>query len=32
MIQKWIETLKNGECISERDVKKLCMMVRYCSN
>lgn len=28
MIQKWIEILKNGECIPERDVKKLCMMTK----
>lgn len=32
MIQKWIEILKNGECIPERDVKKLCMMVRNILN
>ena len=28
MIDYWIAALKRGELISEKDVKKLCMMVR----
>jgi hypothetical protein len=27
MIEKWIESLKNGQCIPESDLKKLCSMV-----
>jgi len=29
MIEQWIEQLKKGECISERDLKKLCIHVSY---
>jgi len=28
MIDQWIEQLKKGECISERDLKKLCIHVK----
>jgi hypothetical protein len=28
MIEAWIETLKKGSLISEKDVKKLCMMAK----
>ena len=30
MIDQWIEQLKKGECISERDLKKLCIHVSWC--
>ena len=26
-INRWIETLKNGECLTERDIKMLCRFV-----
>jgi hypothetical protein len=29
MLDEWIEQLKNGNCISETDLKKLCIMVYY---
>ena len=28
MLDKWIEELKKGNCISEPDLKKLCIQVR----
>ena len=28
MIDKWMETLKSGKCISEFDLKKLCFIVK----
>ena len=28
MIDKWIETLRRGECIKEHELKKLCRLVR----
>ena len=27
MIEKWIENLKSGQCISEADLKRLCSLV-----
>lgn len=27
MLDQWIATLKNGDCLAERDLKKLCYMV-----
>ena len=36
MIDQWIEQLKKGDCISEPDLKKLCIHVRlkdsFCSS
>jgi hypothetical protein len=29
MIDQWIEQLKSGNCISEPDLKKLCIHVRF---
>ena len=28
MLEKWIQTLQAGDCLAERDLKKLCLMVR----
>lgn len=28
MLDKWIQTLQAGDCLAERDLKKLCLMVR----
>lgn len=28
MLDQWIQTLQAGDCLAERDLKKLCLMVR----
>lgn len=28
MLDEWIQTLQAGDCLAERDLKKLCLMVR----
>ncbi|CAM9254209.1 unnamed protein product, partial [Choristocarpus tenellus] len=28
MLDEWIQTLTNGDCLAERDLKKLCNMVK----
>jgi hypothetical protein len=30
MIDKWIESLRGGQCIAEHDLKRLCAMVFVC--
>ena len=32
MIDKWIEQLKSGSCISEADLKRLCTHVSFVGN
>lgn len=27
MLDQWIQTLKGGDCLAERDLKKLCLLV-----